>query len=127
MSWYGYNQDTANIPIGEQDTSHVAGEVTAEQQGEDIFNTPWPAEIVKLTDRLDVIRDELGKLQAKMYPMSKTGMYDPSIQKPKYREAEELQDQMDELTKEENGIQGYLAMVYEGFEVEPVSKAFPSY
>lgn len=113
MSWPYPNMDTGNIPIGVQDTSHVAAEVLAEQTGDDIFNPPTPAEVVKIRTRLDVIQRECSRLFAELYPMAKRPGGGMSVQ-PEYERRADIQAQIDVLEEEERGLKGYLYLVYEG-------------
>jgi len=124
MPWEYEGKDTANIPIGEQDTSHVAGEVLAEQQGEDIFKPPTPAEVVKLRKRLDDLRQECSELYADLYPMTKPGL---PMNRPKYQVEQEIRDKLRELEKEQSSIQGYLSLVYDGFDTSDMARVYPSY
>lgn len=107
------NRNPGVIPVGKQDTSHVAEEVLKEQQHGDEFNPPEPAEIQKLRDRLEEIRGEIGELYREMYPPMK--VYDPS-KGPDYKRMADLKQRMTALEKEEGGIQSYLRQVYEAFD-----------
>ena len=47
--------------------------------------------------------------------MSKPGVVP---KRPKYKEEEEIREKMRVLEKEQSEIQGYLSLIYEGFESE---------
>ena len=104
----------APLPIGKQDTSHVAEEVLREQVSGDEFKLPEPAEMVRLRGRLDEIRDECSELYSELYPMYKPS--GPPPKQPRYKRQDELRERIAELEREESGIMQYLRQVYDAMQ-----------
>lgn len=101
----------ANLYVGEQDTSHVAAEVLAEQEGNDIFNPPVPAEVKKLRDELDTCRREVSELWAKLY-----GKPSDPLRIPPYEEKERLMKEIDAKEEVEAQLTQYLNRIYEAVD-----------
>lgn len=115
MSW-PHKESAGIVPVGKQDTSHVAAEVLKEQKGDDIFKPAPPAEVEAKIKRLNVIRSELSKLWASLYPKQDSNYAWNPFDGPDYEREEAIRDKMKVLEEEEAGIRAYLCEVYEGMD-----------
>ena len=89
-----------------QDTSYVAAEATAEQQGDDIYKEYTPALIEKLSSELQTLETECANLYQKLWkqPVGIPSTYSG----PPYMERESLRRQIDVVEKKKSEIKGVL-------------------
>ncbi len=109
-------------PVERQDVSHVAGESTAPQAGEDIFKPYESPEVDRLRAEIDASRQECSELWAEMYPYTKPGEISKT---PKYKRQAEIKARLEELERKQGELQATLREVLDSLpEGKPVGVPF---